>query len=313
MKPTTGIHHITAIVGDAQRNVDFYAGVLGLRLVKRTVNFDDPETYHLYFGNEKGSPGTAMTVFPYPTGRKGRVGGGQVSHIMFATPPGSLGFWMERLASFHIDFTTTQRFGETYIEFADRDGLQLEIVERSDGAPSEWAFAGIPTEKALKGFAGAVLLSYAPEKTMEVLSDVLGLERAGEDAGLVRFTASADLGNTIDVKMEAVPRGHGGQGTVHHIAWRATDIAEQEEWRERLVEVGLGATPIRDRKYFTSIYFREPGEILFEIATDGPGFDQDEPVESLGENLMLPPWMETIKERVVQGLPPLEVRVPKEV
>lgn len=306
---TAGIHHITAFVSHAQANADFYASILGLRLVKKTINFDAPEVYHLYFGNETGSPGTAITFFPFEQGRKGRVGGGQVGYTTFVVPVDAMSFWEERLTKFSIPFERMERFGEMYIRFNDPDGLQLEIVAREQGPNSKWSFGGVPAEKAIKGFGGAVLYSMAPENTMHTLEHVMGLERIGEDQGLVRFKASGDLGNLIDVNATVMGRGHGGSGTVHHIAWRAKDIEDQERWRNFVSEQGFQTTPIVDRQYFTAIYFREAGEILFEIATDPPGFMRDEPFEAMGEKLMLPEWFEPHREQIKQGLPPLEIRV----
>jgi glyoxalase family protein len=306
---TAGIHHITAFVSNAQANADFYAGILGLRLVKKTINFDAPEVYHLYFGNEVGSPGTAITFFPFEEGRKGRIGGGQVGYTTFVVPIGALSFWEERLNQFSIPFERTERFGERYIRFQDRDGLQLEIVEREEGPNSKWSFGGVPAAKAIKGFGGAVLYSMAPEKTMHTLEHVMGLERIGEEQGLVRFKSQGDIGNLIDVNAVVMGRGHGGSGTVHHIAWRAKDVQDQEQWRIRVAQNGFQPTPIVDRQYFTAVYFREAGEILFEIATDPPGFERDEPFEALGEKLMLPEWFEAHREQIKQGLPPLEIRV----
>jgi glyoxalase family protein len=304
-----GIHHITSFVGNAQANVDFYAGLLGLRLVKKTINFDAPDVYHLYFGNENGSPGTVVTFFPFEGGRTGKVGGGQVGYTTFAIPVGSLDFWEARLNQFSVPYAHVERFGETYIQFKDTDGLQLELVEREAGEASKWSFGGVPAEKAIKGFGGAILYSMAPEKTMHLLEQVMGLERVGEESGFVRFRASGDIGNVIDINATVMGRGHGGSGTVHHIAWRAKDRQDQEAWREHVLAAGYEPTPIVDRNYFTAIYFREAGGILFEIATDPPGFVGDESFESLGEKLMLPEWFEPHREQIQQGLPPFEIRV----
>ncbi|RNB82160.1 ring-cleaving dioxygenase [Brevibacillus nitrificans] len=306
---TAGIHHITAFVRHAQENVDFYAGLLGLRLVKKTINFDAPEVYHLYFGNEAGSPGTAITFFPYAASRKGRIGGGQVGYTTFLIPVGTLDFWEVRLNKFEVAYNKVTRFGETYLQFADQDGLQLELVEREGGAPSKWSFGNIPAEKAIKGFGGAILYSVQPEKTMEVLQNLLGLEKVGEEGGLVRFRSVGDLGNIIDVNAQPVPRGAGGAGTVHHIAWRAKDDADHRSWREKVEAYGLHPTDIVDRQYFNALYFREYGEILFEIATDPPGFGRDEAFEQLGEKLMLPEWYEPYRAQIEQGLTPITVRV----
>lgn len=305
---TAGIHHITSFVRDPQGNVDFYAGVLGLRLVKKTINFDAPEVYHLYFGNQIGSPGTAVTFFPAPGSRVGKVGGGQVGYTVYAVPAGTLSFWESRLAKFGVPTERSSRFGETFLRFKDPDGLQLEIVEREEGPKSEWSFGGVPADKAIKGFGGALLYSIAPDKTMNVLRHVLGLEPIAEEDGLVRFRAAGDIGNVIDINAQPVPWGAGGAGTVHHIAWRAKDDEDHERWRELVARSGLQPTPIVDRQYFHAIYFREQGGILFEIATDTPGFDVDEPFEALGEKLMLPEWYEKHRELIERNLLPIEVR-----
>lgn len=314
MQRTAGIHHITAFAGDPQANVDFYAGVLGLRLVKVTVNFDAPDIYHFYFGDETGKPGTAMTFFPYRGARRGQVGGGQVGYTTFVVPAGTLDFWEQRLQKFRVPVERVERLGEEFLRFVDHDGLQLELVARDEGPASTWSFGGVPADKAIKGFGGALLYSRAPEQTLDVLQNVLGLERVeqSQDGQYIRLRAHDVLGQVIDVKAESVPAGLGGAGTVHHIAWRAQNQQDQEQWRRRVAAAGFDVTPIVDRKYFTSIYFRERGGILFEIATDEPGFAVDEPVEALGQKLMLPPWLEPHRERVVANLQPFEVRVLKE-
>lgn len=304
---TAGIHHITAFAGSPQKNVDFYAGILGLRLIKRTVNYDAPDIYHLYFGNEKGSPGTAMTFFPSSRTRPGRIGGGQVGYTTFAAPAGSLSFWEKRLEKFGIPVEQNYRFGETSIRFRDWDGLQLEIVERTETPESQWSFGGVPQEKAIKGFAGAILFSTKPEGTMNLL-EVLGFDRVNEDEEFVRFRSNGEYGNIIDVYKHAMERGSGGAGTIHHIAWRA-QVQDQESWRNRVANHGYKPTEIIDRQYFQSIYFREHGGILFEIATDAPGFDIDEPMEQLGEKLMLPPWYEPRRIEIQSLLEPITLRV----
>ncbi|QHJ69465.1 ring-cleaving dioxygenase [Planococcus halotolerans] len=304
----SGIHHITAIVGDAQQNVDFYAGVLGLRLTKKTINFDDPGTYHLYFGNSEGAPGTIMTFFPWGNAYRGRVGDGQVGVTAFAVPPNSLEFWKKRLTKFGIPFIENEKFNEKYIGFEDPHGLLLELVERSEGENSSWDFGEITGETAIKGFAGALLFSANAEKTWELLESVMGLEKVGEEGNIIRFKSTAEIGNIIDVMTERQGTGQMGVGTVHHIAWRAEDDADQLDWKEKIENWRLGVTPVQDRNYFNSIYFREYGDILFEIATDPPGFAVDEPVESLGQELKLPPQYEQYRKRLSQELPPLRVR-----
>jgi glyoxalase family protein len=308
VKKSMGIHHITAIVGHPQENVDFYSGVLGLRLVKQTVNFDDPGTYHLYFGNEGGKPGTIITFFPWAGARQGVIGDGQVGVTSYVVPKGAIQFWEGRLEKFNIPFTKLERFGENYLEFDDPHGLHLEIVEREAGEPNRWEFGGITLEYAIKGFGGATLLSTQPNKTADLLEKVMGLEKVGEEGDIVRFQSTADIGNIIDLKRIPIGRGQMGVGTVHHIAWRAEDDADQLDWKKHVEANGYGVTPVQDRNYFNAIYFREQGEILFEIATDPPGFAHDESVETMGEKLMLPSQYETHRHQIEQVLLPFEVR-----
>ncbi|MFE5321974.1 ring-cleaving dioxygenase [Paenibacillus sp. NPDC056579] len=309
LQQTAGIHHITAFVRNAQETVDFYSGILGLRLVKKTINFDAPEVYHLYFGNEIGGPGTIITFFPFAGSRKGRIGGGQVGITTYVVPVGTLDFWEARLTQFGVSVMKASRFGEEYLQFADKDGLRLEIVEREEGPQSQWTFGGVPADKAIKGFGGAVLYSTAPESTMKLLVQVMGLQKVGQEGAYARFRATGDLGNLIDVRVDPMPYGAGGAGTVHHIAWRAKDDADHAEWRRHVEQNGLHPTPIVDRQYFNAIYFREEGGILFEIATDPPGFARDEEAEHLGEKLMLPAWYEENRQAIERNLEPIEVRV----
>jgi len=306
---TAGIHHITAFVGDPQRNVDFYAGVLGLRLVKKTINFDAPEVYHLYFGNEAGSPGTIITFFPSEDSRKGKIGGGQVGVTTYVIPAGTMDFWRDRLSKLSIAATESVRFGETFVQLHDPDGLRIELVEREEGKPSNWSFGGVPASKAIKGFGGALLYSTAPDRTASVLVQTLGLIREAEEGGFIRFRASGDIGQVIDMNAARMESGIGGSGTVHHIAWRAKDFEEHEQWRSQVEGMGLAPTPIVDRQYFNAIYFREPSGILFEIATDPPGFANDEEPDKLGEKLMLPEWYEPHRAQIQSFLKPFEVRV----
>lgn len=303
-----GIHHITAIVAHPQENVDFYAGVLGLRLVKKTVNFDDPGTYHLYFGNEGGKPGTIMTFFPWAGASQGKIGDGQVGVTSYVVPKGAMKFWKKRLESFNIPFTIRERFSEEYLEFDDPHGLHLEIVEREEGEVNAWTFGGVTPEVAIKGFGGATLLSTHPDNTAVLLENILGLELIGKDGDFARYRSSAEIGNVIDLKLTAIGRGTMGAGTVHHIAWRAKDDQDQLEWQKYVEENGYGVTPVRDRNYFNAIYFKEHGEILFEIATDPPGFAHDEPEATMGEKLMLPEQYEQSRGKIKQSLLPFEVR-----
>ncbi|MEJ9233068.1 ring-cleaving dioxygenase [Peribacillus butanolivorans] len=307
-KTTMGIHHITAIVGHPQENVDFYAGVLGLRLVKKTVNFDDPGTYHLYFGNEGGKPGTIMTFFPWAGASQGKIGDGQVGVTSYVVPKGAMKFWKKRLESFNIPFTVKERFSEEYLEFDDPHGLHLEIVEREEGEVNTWTFGGVTPEVAIKGFGGATLLSTHPNQTAALLENILGLELIGKEGDFARYRSSAEIGNVIDLKLTPIGRGTMGAGTVHHIAWRAKDDQDQLEWQKYVEENGYGVTAVRDRNYFNAIYFREHGEILFEIATDPPGFAHDESEATMGEKLMLPDQYEQFRGQIKQSLLPFEVR-----
>jgi glyoxalase family protein len=307
-KKTAGIHHITAIVGHPQENIDFYAGVLGLRLVKKTVNFDDPGTYHFYFGDKEGKPGTLITFFPWPDAYQGKIGNGQVGVTSYVIPEGSMSFWQERLDKFRIPFTMTERFGESLLVFQDPHGLNIELVERKEGELNQWEFGHVTSDVAIKGFGGAVLYSSFPEKTSELLENIFGLQRIGREGDFIRFHSPSEIGNVVDVKITSSGRGIMGVGTVHHIALRANDDNDQLEWKTSLESNGYRVTPVQDRKYFHSIYFREHGEILFEIATDPPGFAIDESLDALGKELKLPERYEKYRERLENKLMPVEVR-----
>ena len=307
---TDGIHHVTAISGDPQETVDFYAGVLGLRLVKKTVNFDDPSTYHLYLGDETGSPGTILTFFPFAVGHRGRVGRGQTSATAFAIPEGSKEYWVDRLDDLGVDADEpVERFGETVLPLRDGDGQPIELVE-ADSPIEPWADGPVPAEHAIRGFHGVTLLSARPGTTAGVL-ERLGYELVGEEDDRIRFRAAGDRAATVDVHDpgDAIG-GRQGAGTVHHVAFRAPDDDAQLAWRDRLIEAGLHVTGQKDRQYFRSIYFREPGGVLFEIATDGPGFRVDAAVDELGTALRLPPWLEDQREAIEAGLPPIDLADP---
>jgi len=308
MKQTAGIHHITAIVGHPQENVDFYAGILGLRMVKQTINFDDPGTYHLYFGNEGGKPGTIITFFPWAGARQGEIGAGQTGITSYVVPVGALPFWEKRLEKFDIALEKTERFGETSLRFADTHGLQLEIVEREASERNTWQIGDITPEVAIKGFGGATLLSAQPDVTAQVLEEVMGFEKVAEENDIIRFRSTADIGNIIDLPAIPSEPGQMGVGTVHHIAWRASDDQDQLDWKQHVEKHGLRVTDVRDRNYFNAIYFNEPGGILFEIATDPPGFAHDESYETMGKSLKLPEQYEMHREQLEKALIPIEVR-----
>ncbi len=311
MAGVLGIHHVTAIASDPQRNLDFYVGLLGLRLVKRTVNFDDPETYHLYFGDEVGTPGSIMTFFPWPGAKPGRQGTGQVAVTSFAVLPCALGFWVERLVRHGI-----RHEGPTkqVISFRDHDGLMLELVgDAGAEARGAWGGApGIPREHAIHGFHGVTIWAERGDDTERVLVDTLGFRAVHEDGSTRRF-AVGDGGPGTLVNVRSVGgfvRGAGGAGTVHHVAWRVPDDAAQLQMRERVTKAGLDPTPVIDRHYFHSVYFREPGGVLFELATDPPGFTIDEPVARLGERLMLPRQYEAHRTQIEALLPPIHLPMP---
>src|SRR4051812_39988319 len=314
MNPTIlGIHHVTAITADAQRNIDFYTGVLGLRLVKLTVNFDDPSSYHLYYGDAAGSPGTILTYFAWPGAREGRKGAPQVTVTAFAAPRGSLEFWIERLKSRRVKVDQpSERFGQRFVGFTDPDGMRLEIVESDGGVGRAWAVPGIAAERALRGFHSITMAEEGYEHTARLLTDTMGFRRAGEDGNRFRFQigtgATGAGGATLDVLcVPGGPRGTMGAGAVHHVAWRTPDDTQQLAWRQTLAAGGFNVSPVMDRTYFHSIYYREPGGVLFEIATDSPGFTFDEPAEQLGTKLMLPPWLASQRSEIERAVPPLKL------
>ncbi|HEX7183238.1 MAG TPA: ring-cleaving dioxygenase, partial [Thermoanaerobaculia bacterium] len=283
-----GIHHVTAIARDPQANVDFYAGVLGLRLVKKTINFDDPGTYHFYYGDEQGRPGTIITFFPWPMARRGSHGAGQATVTSFSVPEGSLGWWSERLERLGVAAEAPrERFDEEVLTLLDPDGLKLELIARADDPRAPWERGPVPADKAVRGFDGVTLTEWNPEVTVGLLTGFMGFRQVGESGGRFRFEVGAGgPGTRVDVLARPdAPRGHVSAGTVHHVAWRVADDEQQRAWHEELNELGLHVSPILDRQYFHSIYFREPGGVLFEIATDPPGFTFDETVEDLGSGL----------------------------
>ena len=293
-----GIHHITAITGDAPKNVDFYARVLGLRLVKKTVNQDDPTVYHLFYADELGSPGSDITFFEYPGARRGRAGAGMVHRIVWrVASEEALDFWEQRLGNEGV--STTRAPGS--LRFADPEGLNLELsVVETDDAPLTAEHPEIPAELALQGFDSVRAFASQAEASREFLEQGLGFTATDGDA----FEARGEERGSFYVYDEASERGIGGAGTVHHVAW-ASSQQEHEAWRQRVLEAGGSPTPVIDRFYFRSIYFREPSGVLFEIATIGPGFTTDEPLEHLGERLSLPPAFEHLRDQVEPVLTPL--------
>jgi glyoxalase family protein len=305
-----GIHHVTAITGDVQRTVDFYVRVLGLRFIKKTVNFDVPDTYHLYFGDYIGTPGTAMTFFGWPQLPWAAQGAGQVTTVAFAVPEGSLGYWSQRLAGMGVGTARADRFGLGVIALRDADGMQLELVgQAADDRWSPWEEGPVPSRHQIRGFHSVRLSVREEEPSARFLVEVLGFRETERERGRLRLATGAGGPDSL-LELLAVPGAPAGveaTGTVHHVAWRANDDDHQQAWRARLVGAGYQVTPVIDRKYFHSIYFREPGGVLFEIATDGPGFTVDEPPDRLGSELQLPPQYEGLRQRLNLDLPPIRV------
>jgi glyoxalase family protein len=311
-KKIVGLHHVTAIAGDPQRNLDFYIGLLGLRLVKRTVNFDDPGTYHFYFGDARGMPGTILTFFPWPGVRRGNRGVGQIEATAFAISPDSVGYWLDRFKEQHVTAEkTSARFDEEVIRFTDPDGLLLELIASDSSSKIEsWNDSMVPAERSLRGFHSVSAALEGYERTAKLLTESFGYRLTEESGNRFRFVAPSESGPGRIVDLLCMPDGRAGRvaaGSVHHIAFRAKDDAEQLQWREHLVELGYNVTPVIDRTYFHSIYFREPGGILFEIATDPPGFTLDEKVDELGIHLRLPPRMESARSQIEQVLAPIKI------
>jgi glyoxalase family protein len=308
MSATSGLHHVTAIAGEPQRNIDFYVRGLGLRLVKKTVNFDDPGTYHLYYGDESGRPGSLMTFFPWRGVPKGRIGAGQSTTTAFSVPAGSLGWWSEHFRALGVESrVTTESSEEERLSLTDPDGLQLDLVASTVDDPRDpWDSASVPAEYAVRGQHSSVLTVSRADRTLDTLTNDLGLRVVSQHGNRTRLAAGEGLaGDVVDVISSGLaPAGLTAGGTVHHIAFRVPDRERQQTWRDELAERGYQVTAILDRQYFTSIYFREPGGVLFEIATDTPGFDIDEPLLELGRSLKLPPWLEpdraSIERRVAR-------------
>ncbi|KQP91771.1 ring-cleaving dioxygenase [Methylobacterium sp. Leaf117] len=298
----TGIHHVTAFSGAPDRNVDFYTRVLGLRLVKKTVNFDDPGTYHLYYGDETGRPGTILTFFPIAHAAPGRVGVGETQETAFRVPRAAIGWWAHRFIEKGVTHdTVAQAFGDPILRFRDPDGMILALVGTdAQEAGGVWTGGEVPAEHAIRGFHGVTLLLREAEATAAILTGVLGFREAGRDGLSIRYGTEAENGGFVTLRVVGeFLRGRQGAGSVHHIAFRAADDAEQARMVETLTRsYGLGVTEQKDRQYFRSVYFREPGGVLFEIATDGPGFAIDEPVASLGQALMLPRFLEPHRAQI---------------
>jgi len=304
-----GIHHITAIAGKAKRNVDFYTKTLGLHLVKKTVNFDDPNTYHLYYGDKVGTPGTILTFFPWEGISAGRRGARQVTEIGYSVPENSLDFWLKRLEDHNVIYNkVSEKFGEQYLSLLDPDGLKLELtVAKNADTRLPWETAEIKAENALKGFHNITITTNKMQPTADILTGVLGYRLLEQHVNRYRFiNDNVDNANIVDlVEVAGEVAGHVAGGSVHHVAFRVKDEKTLMEYRDRVAKLGLHITDKIDRNYFYSLYFREPGGVLFEIATDNPGFAVDESVEELGTHLMLPAQYEAHRSKIEKTLPSL--------
>jgi glyoxalase family protein len=311
----TGLHHVTALTSDAQQNVDFYAGILGLRLVKKTINFDAPDVYHLYYGDEEGRPGTILTFFPFNSISKGRKGKGQLTVTSFSIPENSLDYWVKRLKKFRIPFENpSQRFDdEVFIYFEDQDGLGIELIANKSDSRKGYTYGNIPLEHAIKGFYGVALSEEGYERTAGLLTDQMDHKLVAEKGNRFRFSSTGKPGSFVDIVCSPEERhGLGGSGTVHHVAFATQNDNTQLEFREKLLIKGtVNPTPVIDRQYFHSIYFREPGGILFEAATSDIGFTLDEPKDHLGESLKLPSWEEKNRSEIERLLARIELNIDK--
>jgi glyoxalase family protein len=304
-----GLHHVTAIASDPQRTLDFYTQVLGLRLVKLTVNFDDPTTYHFYFGDSMGSPGTILTFFPWPHAVRGQIGGGMTSAVGFSVPSGSLDHWADHLLSHAINVdSSTVRFGTRILEFSDPDGMAIELVDSAEAAIiDDSTTISVPQTFGITSLHSVTLLEDGYEATAELLTQELGYELIDQDGARYRFSLDKGVAGTIlDIVCRPTARpGRLGAGSVHHIAFRTANDNEQLQWRQKIADLHLNVSPVMDRQYFHSIYFREPGGVLFEIATDPPGFATDETLDQLGTHLKLPAQYEAYRVEIELRLPKL--------
>jgi glyoxalase family protein len=312
MKPLIkGIHHITAIAGNPQANVDFYTGILGLRLVKKTINFDAPDVYHFYFGDELGRPGTVFTTFPFTGARKGTKGIGELTYTAFSVPINSLDYWIERLKKFGIKVSDKlKRFGHELIRFEDHDSMGIELIANDNDERVGWSYGQIPLEFSIKGFYGATLNLRSKDLTEQLLTKYMNYQFLGQEGDRYRYGTEGKPGDIVDIVVN--PNGNRGMqsaGTVHHLAFRTDNSETQLQIQKILMNNGFQVTEVKDRNYFTSIYFREPGGVLFEIATDEPGFAIDEDEAHLGELIKLPEWAEPSRQKIEKNLTPVNLNI----
>lgn len=311
-KNITGLHHITAMTSDAQENIDFYAGILGLRLVKKTVNFDAPDVYHFYYGNRTGDPGTLLTFFPFPGMPKGRKGNGQVTVTSFSVPEKSFDYWVKRFTAFNIMFVKPQeRLNESFIYFEDFDGLGLELVAAGNDDREGFTYGNIPYEHSIRGFYGVTLNEETHERSAGLLMGQMDHELIAEKNNRFRFSTGDNPYGFVDIiHSPDAAHGRGGSGTIHHVAFATPNDQTHTEFRGKLLDGGIvSPTPVIDRQYFHSIYFREPGGVLFEAATSDIGVTFDEKENELGSSLRLPVWEEKNRRQIESLLPPVELNI----
>jgi glyoxalase family protein len=311
MQPIQGLHHITAMASDPQANIDFYHTILGQRLIKRTVNFDDPGTYHFYYGDQVGTPGTILTFFPWRRLKRGERGNGEATAVAYNISTASVNFWQDRLQEHGISLGETQtRFGQAVLPFHDPDGMKLELIVNDQPTTIQnWDDGPVAAQHALRGFHSVTLWVGQVQATAELLTGSLGYQFVGQEGNRYRFQGAADnVGLLVDLlERPNKPLARMGAGSIHHIAFRTVDDSEQQEYLSLLRGQGYNVSPVMDRQYFHSIYFRAPSGVLFEVATDAPGFLYDEPVAELGQSLKLPPWLELSRMEIAQALPPIEL------
>ena len=308
-KHQKGIHHITALAGDASRNAEFYVKKLGMRLVKKSVNQDDPGTYHLFYGNAEATPGSGITFFPWPNAVQGKPGIGEAVTVSFAVPDGSQEFWAERFDEQGIDFDGPfNKFGFEAMSFKDPDHMQLELIfdESVEDVPG-WKKGTVSSGHTIRGFWGTTLRLKDYEPTADILQELFEFRESGQEDDQKIFKTDARIGNSVIIEKSESKPSQNGRGIIHHVAFRAEDDDELESLRKKVEEMGLQPSQVIDRHWFHSVYFREPNGVLFEIATDGPGYDVDEEFEKLGEKLILPPWLEQYRERIEKRLPEISV------
>jgi glyoxalase family protein len=311
-KAINGIHHITVMASDPQANYDFYTDLLGMKFIKKTVNFDAPEVYHLYYADEIGTPGTVLTFFPFPEAKRGKRGSGEITIVAFSVPSKSLNYWTDRFSERAVNFDGPfTKFGYSCITLLDPDGMKIEIV--ADPAADNivgWNNGDVPADYSIRKFFGVYLYLKNSLKSVELLTNIMGAVLAGTEGNIKRYCFGKEASQAfVDIQEDPDSQpGINGAGTVHHIAWRTANDNEQNNWRNKVIEFGLYPTKMIDRNYFHSIYFREPGGILYEIATDGPGFLVDENLDALGMELKLPPWHESKRKLIEQILIPLKTK-----